>query len=1086
MLGQTTPRQLTPGSNLDNLKKEAKRWLKALRAADGQARARFKRAYSDAPAQPCLRDVQHALALEHGFDRWTALKDHLAAGVRVDTSHAELVESFLKNASLDWRVGGSMRISARHTAERLLRRHPEIARDSIYTAVVCGDLEEVERLLAERPETASKSGGTREWPPLLYLCSARLSLPAASDNAVAIARALLDRGADPNAYYPGGSPSIHYTALTCVAGEGEEDATPHPQREALARLLLERGAEPYDGQVIYNIHFHGNVLWFVEIMYEFSVKGGRQADWYDPNWSMLDQRAYGSGARWHLDIAVTKNDVELAEWLLAHGAGPNAAAANDPRFLQRTLYEEAQRRGFTEIAELLVRFGATPSAPVVLEGVEAFAAACFRLDRAEALALLAEHPKYLLSPMPMFAAAKRDRADVVEFLLDLGVSIEIEDEKKTRPLHVAAGHDSLRVATLLIERGAEIEPVELNWNNTPLDNALYENLPRMIEFLSRFTRDVFRLTWIGNIEHLREVLNAEPDLAKVVDDGNTPLMWLPDDEARAKEIVELLVACGADPTIRNKEGQTASECATKRGMYDAAEILRSAATTPTAETPTASTLARPSLEQFESLAEDLVEAYDIDWKNNMIRLRRRLSEKDADAVIDLLNEKQISALSAEGYMTDALLARLSDLDHLTRLELQGSKQLTDAGLPHLAGLARLQYLDLSGSRISDPGLEVLRQLPELRTFKLYHHGDVSDAGVANLSQCEHLEHVDLMGTPTGDGAIRALAGKPRLRRFHAGSSLTDSGIALFHEFPVFKTWQGGEVALSLMEFAPEPNYLWLNLKAPFTNKGLANMAGLDGLFALNLFGSTGMGPFDDSNSVVTATGLSRLVDLPNLGWLGCCAGLGNDESMRHISAMPQLRMLSCQDAVAGDDGFAALSRSRTIEYIWGRRCHNLTGLGFAALAAMPALRGLSVSCRNVDDQGLSALPRFPALREFMPMDVRDNGFRHVGRCEQLEALECMHCNSTTDIATGHIAGLTKLKSYRAWSTRITDRSLEILGRMLSLERLLFYDCAGVTDAGMAFVAGLPRLREVNLESLPSITSEGVGIFPVNVRVNIST
>jgi len=33
----------------------------------------------------------------------------------------------------------------------------------------------------------------------------------------------------------------------------------------------------------------------------------------------------------------------------------------------------------------------------------------------------------------------------------------------------------------------------------------------------------------------------------------------------------------------------------------------------------------------------------------------------------------------------------------------------------------------------------------------------------------------------------------------------------------------------------------------------------------------------------------------------------------------------------------------------------------------------------VDDEGLSALPRFPALRELMPMDVPDEGYRHIGR-----------------------------------------------------------------------------------------------------------
>ena len=58
----------------DNLRKEAKRWLKALRANDPDARARLTRAYPNAPAPPVLRDVQHALAREHGYDNWIALK----------------------------------------------------------------------------------------------------------------------------------------------------------------------------------------------------------------------------------------------------------------------------------------------------------------------------------------------------------------------------------------------------------------------------------------------------------------------------------------------------------------------------------------------------------------------------------------------------------------------------------------------------------------------------------------------------------------------------------------------------------------------------------------------------------------------------------------------------------------------------------------------------------------------------------------------------------------------------------------------------------------------------------------------------
>jgi hypothetical protein len=378
-------RHLTPHSSLENLKREAKRWLKALRAHDTAARARLEQSLPNAPPDPGLRDVQHALALEHGLPGWSALVTALEGQDRASVQHAESVAQFLVNACPDWRIGGRARRSmAQQAALRILARHPAIAHDSIYTAVVCGELEDVDRILAERPQAASEPGGARGWSPLLYLCNARIPLAAARDNGMAIARLLLDHGADPNAYYPGGDPAIHYTALCGVAGEGEEDGEPHPQRDAIARLLLERGAEPYDIQVLYNTHFHGDVVWLLELIYEYSVKRGRQADWADPNWSMLDMGGYGPGAHYLLGVAVRNNNLGLAEWVLAHGASPNATKSSHPKFKpQPTLHEEALRRGLTEMGDLLVRHGATP-ARHTLEGVELFAEACFRLDRAKA------------------------------------------------------------------------------------------------------------------------------------------------------------------------------------------------------------------------------------------------------------------------------------------------------------------------------------------------------------------------------------------------------------------------------------------------------------------------------------------------------------------------------------------------------------------------------------------------------------------------------------------------------------------------------------------------------------------------------
>jgi hypothetical protein len=267
----------------------------------------------------------------------------------------------------------------------------------------------------------------------------------------------------------------------------------------------------------------------------------------------------------------------------------------------------------------------------------------------------------------------------------------------------------------------------------------------------------------------------------------------------------------------------------------------------------------------------------------------------------------------------------------------------------------------------------------------------------------------------------------------------------------------------------------LLLDGSFTNRGLASIAGLDGLFGLSFFWHI---------TALTPEGLGALADLSNLGFLGCQDALCNDVAMQRIAEIPRLRMLMGQGAVASDDGFAALARSQTLEYLWGRECPNLTGRGFAALATAPSLKGLAVSCKNVDEAALASLPSFPSLRGLTPMDVSDDGFRHIGRCERLEDLWCMYCRDTGDAATEHLIGLSGLKTYYAGSTQITDRSLQILGGLSSIEKIELEACVKITNAGVAFLTGLPRLRELSIGASPQVTREGMAGFPASVRVNL--
>lgn len=397
-------------------------------------------------------------------------------------------------------------------------------------------------------------------------------------------------------------------------------------------------------------------------------------------------------------------------------------------------------------------------------------------------------------------------------------------------------------------------------------------------------------------------------------------------------------------------------------------------------------------------------------------------------------------------MNDEDLERLSRLDHVTSLNLSGSQLITDKGLQHLA------------------------RMPQLRVFEMCWHSGITDEGISHLRHCEQLEEVDLLGTHTGDGAIAALTGKPKLRKFKSGRNVTDEGLSLLHQFPAFKTWGGGEVKYGLMSFGADPTNLLID--GPFTR--VATLVGLDGLFGLSFFRHT---------SNVRSDDLQSLAALPSLGYFGCPGEICDDDAMRHISALPNLRMLMGQGTVATDAGFKSLSQSKTIEYIWGRECPNLTGAGFAALAEMPALKGLAVSSKFVDDAALAKLPSFPALKELMPMDVSDDGFRHVGRCRQLESLILMYCRDTTDVATEHIQTLPNLKKYHAGYTQITDRTLEMLSRMSSLEEVSFEGCKGITDAGLTALTSLPRLRELSIGGSPGVTRAAISAFPNTIHVN---
>jgi ankyrin repeat protein len=263
--------------------------------------------------------------------------------------------------------------------------------------------------------------------------------------------------------------------------------------------------------------------------------------------------------------------------LLERGANPNAAPSRDRHLPQTSLHRYALLEGRDRIADLLIRHGARRD-DITGDDQDAFVAALVGLDRDRAAAIAERHPDYLRTSHFLCAAAERNRADVVALLLDLGVPVNIQGAHRRTALHAAAASDARDTAKVLLERGADANIHETQYGGTPLGFASHYAHQGMIDLLTPYSRDVWTLAHNGKIDRLREVMAAEPARAREMgSNGRTALWWLPNDEDLAMQVVELLLAHGADPSVKAHDGTTAADAARAIGLERVARRLEKSA-----------------------------------------------------------------------------------------------------------------------------------------------------------------------------------------------------------------------------------------------------------------------------------------------------------------------------------------------------------------------------------------------------------------------------------------------------------------------------------------------------------------------------
>jgi ankyrin repeat protein len=192
-------------------------------------------------------------------------------------------------------------------------------------------------------------------------------------------------------------------------------------------------------------------------------------------------------------------------------------------------------------------------------------------------------------PTGLVDAAERGDLPAVERLLDDGADVDERRANGRTAVTAAALGDHVDVARVLIAAGADVDLQDSERNNALLVTGQTGSVAMLREVLKAspdFTRtnryggvSVIPASERGHVDYVRAVLETEIDVNHVNNLGWTALLEaviLGDGGDAHVEIVRLLLAAGADPSIADREGVTALQHARERGYDEMVRLLEEA------------------------------------------------------------------------------------------------------------------------------------------------------------------------------------------------------------------------------------------------------------------------------------------------------------------------------------------------------------------------------------------------------------------------------------------------------------------------------------------------------------------------------
>ena len=195
----------------------------------------------------------------------------------------------------------------------------------------------------------------------------------------------------------------------------------------------------------------------------------------------------------------------------------------------------------------------------------------------------ADHRAYLQDDSALNSAVYYDHSEILQILLEAGTDPNIHGEH-VPALHVAAAHDNVEAAVILISHGAKIDVRDTVNNDTALLYGIRDGKFSVAELLLEAGADPnltdkrgFAPVHIAVTRNDAKLVQCLLDHGAAINirtrgDSRTPLMIAA--AAGFAEIVDMLLSRSADPSIVDSGGKSPLERAVECHRVDVVEILK--------------------------------------------------------------------------------------------------------------------------------------------------------------------------------------------------------------------------------------------------------------------------------------------------------------------------------------------------------------------------------------------------------------------------------------------------------------------------------------------------------------------------------